>query len=876
MSDRREKKENDLNRELRDHLDLETEKQVNAGLPEKEARDAARRDFGNETTVKESTREAWGWSSLERFAQDLRYGLRMIRRNPGFAAVAVLTLALGIGANTAIFSIVNSVFLRPLPYPESNRMFLVGRTGNRIGGISVSLPIFLAWKEKQRLFDSLGLAVYEGNVTLNGNGDPEQVPAYAISQEILPVIKIQPALGRNFQSEEARPGGPKAAILSDTLWRRKYGSDPNIVGQTITINAAQWLVVGVMPALFEFPIPFGRDSQVWLVFQTPASNQNPSNFALCIGRLGPGITTAQAAAVLSEPLTGLHDQYPNMIGANERAHLILMRDFLNRRAGTAPLLLFGAVGFVLLIGCANVANLLLARSTSRQREIAVRAALGASRWRLIRQMLTESVLLAMMSGLAGVLVCVASLKFIIALVPASIPHTGAIQVDANVLGFALLLSLLTGVIFGLVPAVETSGVQLRTRLKEGTAGGGSGRGRGYLRSSLVVAEVALSLVLVIGASLLFQSLFGLLRVNPGFDSHNVLTFGVSLPSKQFDTGSKAIAFLDNFSTNLASLPGVKRVSYASMTPLFAGAPDILYSVEGGDPSFQGKAFDAGFRFINPDYFQTLGIPLVSGRAITSADASGTEPVVLVNETMARAVWPKGNAIGQHIWIGKPMGPASTEPAPRRIVGIVGDINEASLATPPEETMYIPYGQAFGGRNDAVFMIRTAQEPLGLTPAVREVLRGIAPTLPLSTVKSLDDIVAESLTDQRFMTILLTLFGAMALLIATVGVYGVISYSVAQRTHEIGIRVALGASRGRILNMVLGQGLLLAAVGSAVGLVASYWLTKLLSDQLYGVRATDPKTLIGVTIVLLAVAMMACWIPARRATRVDPIVALRYE
>lgn len=875
MTDWREKKDNDLRRELRDHLDLETERKKNAGLSEKEARHAARRDFGNQAAIREDTRSAWGWSSVEQFAQDLRYGLRMIRRNPAFAAVAVLTLALGIGANTSIFSIVNSVFLRPLPYPESNRMFMVGRTGNQIGGISVSLPIFLAWKEKQGLFDSLGLAVYAGNVTLNGNGDPEQVPAYAISRDILPVIKVQPALGRNFQSDEARPGGPKAVILSDALWRRKFGADPNIVGQSITVNATQWLVIGVMPAQFEFPIPYGRDAQVWLGYQTPTSSQNPSNFALCMGRLARGVTTAQGEAVLSAPFAGLHDQYPNMIGANERAHLVLMRDFLNRRAGTAPWLLFGAVGFVLLIGCANVANLLLARSTSRQREIAVRAALGASRWRLICQMLTESVLLALIGGVAGVLVCAASLKFIITLVPASIPHTGAIQVDANVLGFALLLSILTGIIFGLVPALETSGVKLHTRLKEGTAGGGSGR-RGYLRSCLVVAEVALSLVLVIGASLLFQSLFGLLRVNPGFDSHNVLTFGVSLPSKQFDTGSKSIAFLDNFATTLSSLPGVNQVTYASMTPLFEGAPDILYSVEGGDPSFQGKNFDAGFRFVNPDYFQTLHIPLVSGRGITNADSMGAEPIALINATMARAVWPKGNAIGQHIWIGKPMGPATTEPAPRRIVGIVGDINEESLASPPEETMYIPFAQSFGGRNDAVFMVRAAQEPLGLTPSVREILRGLAPTLPLSSVKTLDDIVTASLNGPRFMTILLTLFGGMALLIATVGVYGVISYSVAQRTHEIGIRVALGASRGHILNMVLGQGLRLAAIGSAVGLVASFWLTKLLSDQLFGVSATDAKTLIGVTMVLMAVALAACWIPARRAMRVDPLIALRYE
>lgn len=435
MSDEPNKREIELERELRDHLELDTEAKMDRGQGANEARYAALREFGNTTMVKEVTREMWAWSFLERFLQNVRYGLRLIGRNPGFTAVAILTLALGIGANTAIFSVVNTIFLKPLPFPESNRMFLVARTNNRIGGTNISRPIFLAWKEKSGLFDALGIAWPGGTTILTGHGDAEQIPAYVLSSEVLSVLGVSPALGRGFQPDEAKVGGPRAVLISNALWRRKFSADPNIIGQTITLSGTPRIVEGVMPAGFEIPIPVGRDAQVWFLTQVPSSSQDPSNFTFCIGRLSHGVTTAQAEAALTTPIAGLHDLFPKMIAADERVHLTTLRTFTTKRAGTAPLLLLGAAGFVLLIACANVANLFLSWATSRQREIAVRTAMGATRSQIVWQLLTESLLLGLGGGLAGLLVCYMSFDFIRSLVPADLPRFGAIELNGRVLGF---------------------------------------------------------------------------------------------------------------------------------------------------------------------------------------------------------------------------------------------------------------------------------------------------------------------------------------------------------------------------------------------------------------------------------------------------------
>jgi putative ABC transport system permease protein len=869
MSDEPTKRERDLDRELRDHLDLDAEAKMERGLDAKTARYAAQRDFGNMTLVKEVTREMWGWSSLERFLQNARYGLRVIRRNPGFAAVAILTLALGIGANTAIFSIVNTIFLRPLPFRDSNRIFLVARTGNKIGGANISWPLFLAWKEKQGLFDALGEVNGPVNFTLTGHGDPEQIPTDIISSDIFRALEVRPAIGRGFQPEEEQVGAPVAVVISDALWRRKFSADPNIVGQLISLAGGQRIVEGVMPPGFQIPLPYAENVQIWLLGKIPSSSQNPNNFMRCVARLSPGVSVAQAEAALTTTIAGQHDLYPNMVGANERVHLMTLHSYMVGTAGKTPLLLLGAAGFVLLIACANVANLFLARASSRQREIAVRSALGASRAQIIGQLLTESILLGLAGGLAGLFVCFASFNSILSLVPADLPHLGSIQLDRHVFAFSLLLGVLTGLFFGLTPALQASSVDLNSGLKEGTSGAGFGRKRGRLRSALVVSEVGMSLILLVGA--------GLMHTQPGFDSHNVLTFNVGLlRSGGYDTKTKAVTFYDTLAAQLGALPDVQTVSYANVLPLDSNAPDTLLSVEDGG-KFEDHIYDAGIRSVSGDYFHTFQIPLIRGRKLTSADSSESEPVVLINEVMAREIWTDdSDPIGQHIWIGKPSGPGSMEVLPRRIIGIVGNVNEASLARPAESIMYVPYTQVKGTPDQATFIIRTSHDPHSLAPALHDVIRKLNPNLPLGSIKTMDEVMAGSLDARRFPTILLSLFGAMALVIAAVGVYGVISYSVAQRTHEIGIRVALGASRGQILRMILAQGLHLTICGVVIGLIASHWLSGLLRDFLYGITPSDPITLFAVAVALLAVAFAACWIPARRAMRVDPLVALRYE
>jgi putative ABC transport system permease protein len=506
----------------------------------------------------------------------------------------------------------------------------------------------------------------------------------------------------------------------------------------------------------------------------------------------------------------------------------------------------------------------------------VRSALGASRAQIIGQLLTESILLGLAGGLAGLFVCYMSFNSMLSLLPANLPHLGAIQLDGRVLIFSLLLGVFTGVIFGLVPAARASSVDLNSSLKEGTSGAGFGRKRGRLRSALVVSEVGISLILLVGASLMFRSLAGLMRTNPGFDTHNMLTFDVGLlRSGAYDSRAVAVAFYNNLAAKVSVLPGVQQAGYVSTLPFDPQAPDTLLSVE-DDQKFEGKIYDAGVRFVSPDYFRSLGVPLIRGREITASDSGDSERVVVINQAMAHEIWGDDDPIGQHIWYGEPAGPGGMEAAPRRIVGIVGDVNEASLARAADSITYIPYTQVKGTPDQATFIIRTSQGPNALAPALRDIVRKLDPNLPLSSIKTMDELIDGSLDTRRFPTILLSLFGAMALLIAAVGVYGVISYSVAQRTHEIGIRVALGASRGQILRMVLSQGLRLAMCGVAIGLIASHWLSGLLRDFLYGVTPSDPITLFAVTVALLGIAFVACWIPARRAMRVDPLVALRYE
>ncbi|HUJ31981.1 MAG TPA: ABC transporter permease [Candidatus Acidoferrum sp.] len=869
---RRHRVDEELSREIDAHIEIETEQNIARGMSPEEARYAARRKLGSTRRIREDVYSMNTVGFLETLLQDLKYGLRVLRRSPGFTAVTVLTLALGIGANTAIFSIVDAVFLRPLPFPHSDRIFVVDRVGNRFGGHSLSMPMFLAWRRDSQMFEHFALVSWQGPESLSGDsGEPERIRSIGVSTEFFPALGVQPAIGLGFQPDQGRVGGPRVALLSDGLWRTRFGAAPSVIGRTVRMDDESYTIIGVMPRDLELPLPGMRNAQVFVPIRIPDDSQDPSNGGLlCVGLLKPGVAPEQAASALTPALSELRTRFPNMFTPEEKAHLELLRTFIGDWAGPAPLLLFGAVGLVLLIACANVANLSLARSTSRQREIAVRAAMGAGRRRIVRQLLTESTLLAILGGLVGLAVCYASFGAIIGLVPTSIPHVGAYQIDLRVLAFALLLSLVTGLLFGLAPAVGASRVGLSASLQESNTRSGGGRGR--LRRGLAVAEVSISAVLLIGAALALESFSSVMHVPPGFDVNNLSSVDFSLSPKQYDTPEKRAAFIGDAITRLEALPGVESVAMTSSLPL-RGGPDTLFSIVGRpEPTNLNEAPDALFRVVSPEYFHTLRIPVERGRMFADSDNASSQAVMIINRAMAQWLWPEGDALGQHIWVGKPMGPAYTEPSAREIVGIVADAREMTLAEPPFPTMYLPASQS-PGTNGGSFLVRAGAVSAA---SIRSVLTQFDAQHPVGQVQTMDQTLMASVTDWRFRAILLTLFGALALFIATIGVYGVISYWVAQRTHEIGIRMALGATRRDVLGLVIGQGVLLALIGVVVGVVAAAELTRFMADMLYGVKPTDPLTFAGMSLLLIIVALLACYVPARRAMRVDPMVALRYE
>ena len=867
--------DSEFEQELATHLALLTDENIRRGMPPDVASREARLRLGGATQLTETNRHLEGLPMFDALVQDLRYAVRMLRKRPGFTTTAVLTLALGIGANTAMFSVINAIFLRPLPFSEADRIYVVHRIGNRFGGASVSMPIFLAWqKQGTEFFDHLALVGWKNASTLTGRGEPERIPSAGASSELFSVLDVHPALGRNFRPEETRPDGADVVIVSDRLWRRRFLADPGVLGTSIQIDGRPHTIVGVLPKNFELPLTGASDADLWLPIRVPFTSTNPSNGGLlCLGRLRPGTTTASAEDALTRPLADLRQQFPNMFMPEERATLEPLHAFITKGAGTVPLLMFGAVALVLLIACLNVANLTLAASTTRVREIAVRTALGAGRPRITRQLLTESVLLAVIGGAAGAAVCYAFFDAIVALVPAGTPHIGSFQIDRRVLLFALVLSVLTGLLFGLAPALGASGLDSNAVLKSANPKGGSGR-HGRLRQALAANEVAISLVLLIGAALALQSFDRLTRIQPGFDSSRVLTFRVEIPAQRYATPAARQSFFEESLAGLSTLGGVEHAAIVNVLP-FQGGTDTLFSMESRMGSNQNDRGAANVRRISADYFSTLSIPVQSGRTLSDRDRAGTLPVVVINRAMARAYWADRDPIGQAIWIGKPMGPANTEPAPREIVGIVGDIRESSLARLPEPTLYIPYAQS-PATSGGAFIVRTTGRPLNLVPDVRALVHGIDDQLPITGVQQMANVVASSALDWRFRAVLLGAFGVLALFIAAIGVYGVISYSVAQRTQEIGVRVALGALRRDVLGLVVWHGLRTALIGIGVGLAGAYGLTRLMSNLLFDVSATDPFTFFGIALLLILVALGACVVPARRAMSIDPIVALKYE
>jgi putative ABC transport system permease protein len=807
---------------------------------------------------------------MQSLIQDLRYGARMLLKAPGFTLIAVITLALGIGANTAIFTVVNTVLLRPLSYSEPERIMRLAPEWPNESFRNASEPKFIFWREHSQAFDGVAATIGIGSgVNLSGGSEPEFVTGVRVSADFFRVLGVNPAIGRGFTKEEDSQNGERVVILSHGLWQRRFGADPAIAGKSVSIDGNNYAVVGVMPENFTYG---ARQLDVFVPVRVNPSSANEGHNYTVLARLKPGVSRAQALADMKSVFEQFKSAYPKQLWPNETG--VRVESYLASLTAEARpmlLILFGAVSFVLLIACANVANLLLTQATARRKEMALRQALGASRLSLARQLLTEGVLLALIGGGIGLLLAVWGVEALMALMPQGlIPRSGEIGFDWRVLVFTLGVASLTGLIFALAPALQAARVDVNHALKEGGGKGAIGGERGRLRSALVIAEIALAITLLAGAGVLIRTFANLRQVDPGFDPGNVLTFEVAPNGKQYETTDQNMDYFRRALERLKALPGVESVAVTSNLPLgaflnlgvgIAGIPDSMNSTE--------------IRMVTPDYFKVMKMSVLRGRAFTDADSAGAPPSIIVNEAYARWTFPHADPISQSLTVqGEQV---------YQIVGVVNDVKQFSLGDPAPRTVFIPVAQTPDGVMRLArryvtmkFAIRASGDPLALGAAVKREMLKVDPSLPLTNMRSLEQIVARSLAQQRFNSTLLSLFAALGLLLAAIGVYGVMSYVVTQRTHEIGVRVALGARASDVLRLIVGKGMALALAGVALGLGASFALTRLMKDFLFGVRPADPLTF-GVSASLLTiVALIACYVPARRATRVDPMVALRRE
>jgi putative ABC transport system permease protein len=870
----------DLDAELRSHLEMRAADNLAAGMSPAEARYEAQKRFGNTTLLKEDARNADVITWLDEAARDFRHALRMLQRSPGFTAVAVLTLALGIGANTAIFSVVNSVLIRPLPYHDPAGLVMVWENNSQHPNPhnTVSPPNFLDWQSRNTVFSSMAY-IFDERDNLTGNGDPQEVAVQDVSVNFFPLLGVNLLLGPGFTPENGKSGHDNVVIFSYGLWKERFAGDPAIVGKSIVLNGHPQTVVGIAPQNFQWFIKAGSQTgakpQIWTPFVFPqswSSHKDIGRFISVVARLKPGANYSQAQTQMTAIASQLEHEFPDADG-HWGVNVVPLRDQISGELRPALLVLFGAVAFVLLIACANVSSLLLARAASREREMAIRTAIGASRWRIARQLLMESLLLALIGGGMGVVLAVWGTNALLAASPRNLFDLTTISLALRVLTFAVASTLLAGLLFGFLPSYISAHSRISETLKEGGRGSSSANRRAFARNAFVVAQLGLALVLLTGSGLLIRSFVRLVGVDPGFETGHLLTFKLSLPRSKYGTDPLRLAFFQKFLTRMTTVPGVRSASMENYPPLAGLGAATAVHLLGQPPLAVSDLPVANVRVVGPGYFGTMNIPLRAGRLFNAQELAEEKHVTVINQAFADKYLRDVNPLGQKAVIYmKSLEESGNQPS--EIIGVVGDVHQIGLDTAPEPTVYWPHPELV--YSSMTILVRTANDPLALVGAAHTELQQLDPELPMAAIATMDQLLAESLSRAHFTMLLLGIFSAVALILAAVGIYGLIAYSVTQRTQELGIRIALGAQHRDVLRLVLAQGTRLTLLGVAIGLLAALALSRLLSTLLFAVSATDPLTFAGVAALLAAVALLACFIPARRATRVDPIVALRYE
>ena len=808
--------------------------------------------------------------------QDIRYAFRILLKRPGFTLVVVLTMAVGIGATTTMFSAIDAVLLNPLPYKGPDRLVVVWETNKQLGPEmwdrnEVAIGNFLDWRSRNQVFDQLG-SIFDTDMNLTGTGEPQRIKSCVVTANLFQVLGVQPMLGRSFLPEEEKPGSPFTVIISYELWQRQFGSDQNLINKNLTLNGHQVTVIGVMPSGFELQFPITKHVDMWVPMVIDAADPDyhdrSLNFLYALGRLKQGVSREQAQTEMNLIASQLQQQYPET-NAERGVRVVPLQKQLVGNVESYLYMLFAAVGFVLLIACANVAGLLLARVTARHREVAIRMAVGASRWRLMRQLLTESVVLSALSGVLGLLLAFGGIKLLVSLTPSEVPRLREIGLHVPVFLWTLAISIVTGVLFGLAPAVQASRPDLNQALKESSGRNpGSFQGSG-LRNLLVVSEIAIALLLLVGAGLMTRSFFRLQQVNPGFDATNVLSMHIALPTSKYRQQQTNV-FYDQLIERVRNLPGVKSAGGINPLPLSDSNISDSVLVEGAPVVALADRPSVGVRIITPSYFQTMSIPILKGRSFTEHDRDNTPRVIVVNEALASRFWPNEDAVGKRLAFEEEPGKQVWQV----IVGVAGNVKHKALEIDVMPEVYIPYQQS--PSNFISLVVRTASDPLDMVSAIRNQVLSLDKDQPVSDITTMERRLSKSVASSRFVMLLLGTFSVLALGLAAVGIYGVLAYLVTQRTQEIGVRMALGAQKRDVLKLVVAKGMALAFIGTAIGLVASLVLTRLMRGLLFGVTPTDWLTFVIASMVLLIVALLACYIPARRATKLDPLIALRFE